>query len=177
MSNLDGVLRILLVAAAAAHMVTIPALALAPRWGILDRAELRRLSPVNVRIVLVVMLTIQGILIASSATVIWALDEILAGGRLAVAVTACLAALWSWRLGAQFWYGALFHGRPLRLLHGGLLLLFGFMALTYGGVLVHLLRQPAVFASGPGPQATSYNSPLAQPASVPAVPTRVEVIR
>jgi hypothetical protein len=133
--------RVLLAAAALGHFVTIPALALAPRWGILRPEELRALSPINARIVLVVMLTIQAILLATGFTVLWAREDILAGGRLAQATAGGLAALWLARAVVQVRvYGPLFQAPRLRTLHRLLVGLFSFMACSYAVALVHAIR-------------------------------------
>lgn len=134
--------RALLVSAALGHLVTIPALALAPRWGILKLSDLlQALSPINARIVMVVLLTIQCVLVGSAVTVLWAREDILAGGRLAVATTACLALLWLARMVVQIWlYGPLFSPAGLRLLHWGLVLLFAFMGVAYVIACIHAAR-------------------------------------
>jgi len=131
----------LLVLAPLGHFVSIPALALAPRWGILRRADLAALTPINGRVVKVVLLTMQAVLVGSGVTVLWARGDILAGGRLAVATTACLALLWSWRLGIQVWvYGpVLLASSGLRLLHRGLVALFAFMGAAYAVACLHAL--------------------------------------
>jgi hypothetical protein len=138
-----SVVRALLVTTALGHFVTIPALALAPRWGILLRAELGRLSPINARIVLVVMFTIQGVLVGTGGTMLWACDDVLAGGRLAAATTLLLSLLWLGRLGVQLRvYGPLFSSPRLRVLHVGLAALFAYMATAYALVWWHLPPTP-----------------------------------
>jgi hypothetical protein len=139
----SSIIRILLILAAAGHFVTLPARALAPRFGILPRPDFRALTPINERIVLVVLAAIQCVLIGSGVTVLWSLEEILAGGRLARSVTLSLALLFLGRVLAQaFLYGPVLPLRAdprVRLLHACLIAHFSFMTAAYFVAFAHAL--------------------------------------
>jgi hypothetical protein len=133
-----NVIQILVVAAALGHFITVPALVIAPRLGMLGLDDFRKLAPINYRIVLVVMGTIQMVLLASGATVIWARADLVSGSRLSIATTGSLALLWIWRLGVQILaYGPLFTRTVTRWLHLGLIILFAFMGCAYAMAFAH----------------------------------------
>lgn len=140
MPNSFSLLELLLVPAALGHFVTIPALAVASRLGILERADLRKLLPINERIVLVVLATIQWVLLSSGFTVLWSRADLVRGGRLAAATGGSLAVMWLGRLLVQvILYGPLFKDRLRKLLHWGLVALFAFMAAVYAIACVHAI--------------------------------------
>jgi hypothetical protein len=125
------------------HFVQLPASFAGPKslnWG----EELKRLSPLNRRIYIVIALAIVCICFALGMVVLVGADDIASGSRLGIALCYFMAAMWGYRAAVQFfvyskvWIGGVF-GRLTHyglcgfiLFHAGLYFLIG-LILSFGG--------------------------------------------
>jgi hypothetical protein len=130
-------LETVLVLAALGQFVSLPALKVAAREGIINLgAEFQKMDPLAKRVAWVLLVTIQGVIYGTGALVILARREIAAGGRLAQGFAALMSLLWFWRMFVQIRdYGPLL-GASVRHLHRLLVLLFAFLTLAYATVAV-----------------------------------------
>ena len=119
------------------HFYEVPAILFLPRAHSWDQ-DLRRMAPINRKVVLVLRGGIVMTVLGLGALVMLCSSELVSGGRLATGLAGFLAALWSYRALMQ----SVVFSRDWpkvqggRLIHNVMLALFAYLACTYWTVVI-----------------------------------------